>query len=216
MKMMQFFLLFLLVRLSSTNEYWFAFEQYQFPGFYTPLFTLISSINNSTGQEEQKSLSFALSAYERSITVDVRIGSSNQTIKQDEQSLKLNIERADLLHNTPNHLIFIALRQKNKLETYVNCKLIDSYLLYSPFFTNEVNNNETSFFQVKSLVNGIRYFRTETDGHYRRQVFENFGCKLSRISTNNKTTIGTTIERPLIRKMQYVVEKVQKRKQRVR
>jgi hypothetical protein len=209
--MMRIFLLFILVGLSLTDEHWFVFDQYQFPGFYTPLFTLISFSNNTTGQQEQKNLSFALSTYERSINIDISIGNSNETIKRGEQSVNLNIERADLLYNALNHLIFLAVRQQTKLETYVNCKLIDSYLLYP---LND-NHNENSSFKIDNLAAGIKYFETTTDEHYQQQIFDKFGCKQTGtiITNNNKTT---TIGKPLIRKMQHVIEKVQRRKQRSR
>ncbi|CAF1300747.1 unnamed protein product [Rotaria sp. Silwood1] len=213
---MRLCLLFLFVGLSSTYEHWFIFDQYQFPGFYTPLFTLISSSNNKTGRQEEKNLSFALSTYERSINIIINSGSSDKTIKRDEQMIKLNIERADLLHNSLNHLIFISVRQGTKFETYVNCKLIDSYLLYSSYQINEDDNNdENSAFQIENLANGIKHFESKTDEHYHQQIFDNFGCKQSgtTIVTNNKTTV---IGRPLIRKMQHVIEKVQRRKLRSR
>ena len=54
-EMMRILLLLIFVSLSSTNEHWFVFDQNQFPGFYTPLFTLISSTKN---------FSFALSTYQ--------------------------------------------------------------------------------------------------------------------------------------------------------
>ncbi|CAF3067280.1 unnamed protein product [Rotaria sp. Silwood2] len=212
---MRLCLFFLFVGLSSTYEHWFVFDQYQFPGFYTPLFTLISSSNNKIGQQE-KNLSFALSTYERSISIVLNIGSSDKTIRRDEQFIKLNIERADLLYNSLNHLIFIGLRQGTKLETYVNCKLIDSYLLYSSYQINEDDkDDESSSFKIVNLANGIKHFENKTDEHYLQQIFDNFGCKQSgtTITTNNKTTI---IGRPLIRKMQHVIEKVQKRKLRSR
>jgi hypothetical protein len=203
--MIRIFLLFLLVGLSSTDEHWFVFDQYQFPGFNTPLFTLISSSNNSTGQHEQKNLSFTLSTYDRSINIDINHGNSI------EQFVKLNIERADLLHNSFNHLIFLAIRQQTKLETYVNCKLIDSYLFYS---LND-NQNTNSSFEIANLADGIKHFQTKTDENYQQQIFEKFSCKqTSTIMTNNNKT--TTIGKPLIRKMQHVIEKVQRRKQRSR
>jgi len=208
--MMRFLLLLIFIGLSSTDEHWFVFDQYQFPGFYTPLFTLISSSINKTDAHEQKNLSFALSTYERSINVDINIAN------RDEQLVKLNIERADLLYNTLNHLIFVTLRQKTKLETYVNCKLIDSYLLYSTNGINEdENKKENSSFTVENLAEGIKHFQSTTDEHYHQYIFEKFGCKQTgtTITNNNKTTI---IGRPLIRKMQNIIEKVQRRKQRSR
>ncbi|CAF2036642.1 unnamed protein product [Rotaria magnacalcarata] len=215
---MRFSLLFLFVGLSSTYEHWFVFDQYQFPGFHTPLFTLMYSSNNKTGQQEEKKLSFALSTYERSIYIDTNIGNAAKTIKRDEQLIKLNIERADLLHNSLNHLIFIALRQETKIETYVNCKLIDSYLLYPSFSINDNdddNNDENSSFTVENLATGIKHFDNKTDENYQQKIFEKFGCKQSGTVTNanNQTT---HIGRPLIRKMQHVIEKVQRRKLRSR
>jgi hypothetical protein len=199
------------VNLSLTNEHWFVFDQNQFPGFNTPLFTLISSTSiNSTNEQQQKNLSFTLLTYERSINIDIHI--ENFT----EQSIKLNIERANLLYNTLNHLIFIAIRQQNKFETYVNCKLIDSYLLYT---INNNYQNENSSYQIENLANGIKHFQstiTDDDYYYQQQIFDQFGCKQTSTiiqNNNNKTVI---IGKPLIRKMQHVIEKVQRRKQRSR
>ncbi len=202
--MIRILLLVMFVGLALADEHWFVFDQYQFPGFYTPLFTLISS-------NQQKNLSFALSTYERLINVDISTGNSNEKINYDEQSVKLNIERADLLYNTLNHIIFLAVRQQTKLETYVNCKLIDSYLFYS---SND-DQNKNSSFNIENLAEGIKYFQTTTDENYHQQIFDKFGCKQTGtiISNNNKTTI---IGRPLIRKMQHVIEKVQRRRQRSR
>jgi hypothetical protein len=201
---MRIFLLFLFIGLAVTDDHWFVFDKYQFPGFYTPLFTLISSINNTT---IQKNLSFALSTYEHSINVEINIGNSNETIKHDQQVVKLNIDRADLLYNTLNQIVFIVIRQQTKLETYVNCKLIDSYLLYSL----NPDNDENSAFKVENLVESIQHFQDLTD----QQIFEKFSCKHTGpiIPNHNKTN---TIGRPLIRKMQQVIEKVQRRKQRSR
>jgi hypothetical protein len=136
MVMMKIFFLVIFVGLSSTNEHWFIFDQYQFPGFYTPLFTLIS---------EEKYLSFTLSTYDRSIIADIKNENSNEIIK-------LNIERADLFYNTLNHMIFVVIRNENKLETYVNCKLIDSYLFYSSILMNE-----NKFYKIKNITENIEY-----------------------------------------------------------
>jgi hypothetical protein len=186
--MMRIFLLFICFGLSSTNEHWFVFDQNQFPGFNTPLFTLISSTNNSTN------LSFTLSNYERAIYIE----------NSNEEPIKLSIERADLLSNTLHHLIFIAVRNQTKFETYVNCKLIDSYLLYSL--------NENLSYQIENLAEGIKHFETTID-----QVFDQFGCKqTSSIIADDYNQTTTTIGKPLIRKMQHVIEKVQRHKQRSR
>ncbi|CAF1268622.1 unnamed protein product, partial [Adineta steineri] len=166
--------------LSLANEHWFIFNKYQFPGFYTPLFTLISSLPNTTDLSMQKNLSFALSTYEHSIDINNR----------NEQLIKLNIERADLMYNTINHLIFIGVRQQTKFETYVNCKLIDSYLL---------NSTKNLTFTVENLTEGIKY--------YHEEIFEKFGCKQT--ESFNETAV---IERPLIRKMQHIIEKVQRQR----
>jgi hypothetical protein len=189
--MMRIFLLFIFVGLSSTDEHWFVFDQNQFPGFNTRLFTLISSTNNSTN------LSFVLSTYERSIHIE----------NSNEELIKLNIERADLLSNTLNHLIFIAIRDQTKFETYVNCKLIDSYLFYSL--------NENSSYQVENLAEGIKHFETTTTID---QIFDQYACKQTSpiITDNNNNQTTTTIGKPLIRKMQHVIEKVQRGKQRSR
>lgn len=209
--------LLMMVCLSTADEHWFAFDQYQFPGFYSPLFTLISSPKTKTNRDEQRNLSFALSTYDRSISVDISIGNANGTSKHHEQTIKLNIERADLLYNTFNHLIFVALRQRTKLETYVNCKLIDSYLLYSsnPRDTYDANEKDVTLAMEKA-VDGVTHLHSSTDEHYQQHVFDKFGCKHTEISpiVYNKTT--TTIGRPLIRKMQHVIEKVQRRRQRSR
>jgi hypothetical protein len=188
--MLKIFLLVIFVGLSSTNEHWFIFDQYQFPGFSTPLFTLISS--------DEKLLSFVLSTYDRSIFVNI----NNETIK-------LNIERADLLYNIFNHMIFVVIRNETKLETYVNCKLIDSYLLYE-----SISNNEKSIYQIKKIAKSIDYYEiTSTNQHTEQEIFEKFSCKQISSLDHNSTS---TISRPLIRKMQHVIEKVQRRKLRSR
>lgn len=179
------------VSLSLTDEHWFVFDQDQFPGFYTPLFTFIS-------KGQQKNLSFALSTYERSINID--INHKNST----EQLIKLNIERADLLYNSLNHLIFLAIRDEIKFETYVNCKLIDSYLLYP--------SNENLSYEIDNLAEGIKYFH---DKYSQQEIFEKFSCKQTE-TTIPKDNLTPRIGKPLIRKMQHVIEKVQRRKQRSR
>lgn len=178
---------------STTHEHWFIFDQYQFPGFYTPLFRLSST--------EGKTLSFALSTYDRSIVVGV----NNETIK-------LNIERADLLYNTINHLIFLVLRDQTKLETYVNCKLIDTYLFYSPLTTKE-----NSVYQVDKLQKNIQHYEISPKNPLTQQeIFETFSCKQSDASQSPIMNSTSTIGKPLIRKMQHVIEKVQQRKLRLR
>ncbi len=190
MTMMKIFLAVFFVGLSSTNEHWFVFDQYQFSqGFYTELFTLI--------QTEGKSLSFALSTYDRSIIVNINDQNSSEIIK-------LNIERADLLYNTINHMIFIVIRNDNKFETYVNCKLIDSYLFYSTIL-----NNEKSFYKLKTLAENIEYYQMTSNNQ--QEIFDKYSCKQT--DTNNSTSI---IGRSLIRQMQRVIEKVQRRKLRSR
>jgi hypothetical protein len=198
------------------DEHWFVFDQSQYAGFYTPIFNLISFDNTSNTSYEQTNVSFALSTYERSIHVDIHRGNMNNTYKHHEQSIQLNIERADLLYNTLNHMIFIALRQRTKLETYVNCKLIDSYLLYSTALHdgNSLDNEHVRLTMEKS-IDGIKHFHSINDEHYHQIIFDKFGCKhaaTSAISHNRTGTIG----RALIRKMQHVIEKVQRRKQRSR
>ncbi|UJR10510.1 hypothetical protein I4U23_014713 [Adineta vaga] len=196
---MLFLLLLIVVNLSSAVEHWFVYDRYQFPGFYIPLFTLVSSSSNRTDLFEQKNLSFALSSYENSININ---------INQDKQIIRLNIERADLLANTFNHIIFLAIRQHTKFESYVNCKLMDSYILYATDFLND-----DITFKVKNLAEGIQHIQLTTDRDYQQEIFERFGCKQTeRLNdVNNATTI---IGRPLIRKMQRIIEKIQQRPKR--
>lgn len=185
--------LFSIASVSTTHEHWFIFDQYEFPGFYTSLFRLTSS--------EGKTLSFALSTYDRSIIVGV----NNETIK-------LNIERADLLYNTINHLIFIVIREHTKLETYVNCKLIDTYLFYSPITTKE-----NSVYQVEKLAKNIQHYEISSKNQLTQQeIFETFSCKQSDQINSPMINSTSTIGKPLIRKMQHVIEKVQQRKLRSR
>ncbi len=180
-------LVLIFVGLSSANEHWFIFDQYQFPGFYTPLVSL-----SSPGE---RSLSFAVSTYDRSIIVDI----NNETIK-------LNIERADLLSNTLNHLIFLVIRDQMKLETYVNCKLIDSYLFYS-----SISMNESSVYKIEKIAENIQHYETT-----QQEIFETFSCKQMDSTSSSMTNSTSVIGRPLIRKMQHVIEKVQRRKLRSR
>lgn len=183
------------------DEHWFVFDQNQFPGFDTPLFTLI--FNNATGQNESKIFDFTLSNYERSIQIEISQGNFT------ERSVKLNLERADFFSNTFNHLIFLVIRQQIKFESYVNCKLIDSYLLYSP---NQINTSTS--YELANLPMIIKHFHTNiTDHHYSQHIFDQYGCKPTpTVVMNEKET--TSITKPLIRKMQDVIEKVQRRKQR--
>ncbi|CAF0876477.1 unnamed protein product [Rotaria sp. Silwood1] len=210
---MRILILFIFVGLSSTIEHWFIFDQYQFPGFYTPLFTLTSSLNY---QQEQKYLSFALSSYDRSIMVDISIRNSNGTIKQQESLIKLNIERADIVFNTLNHMIFIIVQDQTKLETYVNCKLIDSYVFYSSTLING-HDNENLFYELKNMTKNIEHYEiTSTYGYTQQEILDMFSCKQTNITTSSDNKTTAKIERPLIRKMQNVVEKVQRRKLRSR
>lgn len=217
MMTMRIFLVFIFVSLVSTNEHWFVFDLYQFPGFYTPLFTLLSSSNNRSNQHEQAYLSFALSTYDRSIIVDMNIRYSNGTIKQKESLIKLNIERADLLMNVPNHMIFVVIRDQTIFETYVNCKLIDYYLLYSTILINDYDH-ENSFYTIENITENIEHYEiTSTNGSNRQEIFDIFSCKQTNatmVQSAEKTT--SKIERPLIRKMQNIIEKVQRRKLRPR
>ena len=191
-EMMRLLLLSLLVSLATAEDHWFVFDQQRFPGFYTPLVTLSS---------QQHNLSFALSSHERSI--DVRVN-------RDEQLVQLKIDRADLLPNTFHQLIFVALRQQMKLESYVNCKLTDSYILYSAHL---IDGN--SSFAVQNLTDGVQHFHSGVKERYQQQLFEKFQCKqVGPVSAADHKT--TRIGRPLIRKMQQVIEKVQQRKQRSR
>jgi hypothetical protein len=180
------------VGLASTNEHWFIFDQYQFPGFYTPLVSL-----SSPGG---KILSFALSSYDRSIFVNI----NNETVK-------LNIERADLLYNTLNQLIFLVIRDQTKLETYVNCKLMDSYIFYSP-----ISINESSVYKIEKLADNLQHYEINASNQLTQQeIFETYSCKpMDSMSSSSNPT--STIGRPLIRKMQHVIEKVQRRKLRSR
>lgn len=199
---MRTLLILLLITVVSATEHWFVFDQYQFQGFLNPLFTL------TTKQQEQKYLSFALSSYDRSIVVDIETRYSNGTVKQREQSIKLNIERADLLYNSVNHMIFVAIRDGIKLETYINCKLIDSYFLYSTIVFDE----KSPVYKVENVSDNVEHHEVETP----QEVFEIYSCKpmqTNQVLENRTTTI---IARPLIRKMQHVIEKVQRRKLRSR
>ncbi|CAF0876185.1 unnamed protein product [Adineta ricciae] len=186
---MRFLLVLILVSLSSSTEHWFVFDRYQFPGFYTSLFTLLSSPVNQTN------LSFALSSYQHSITIQ---------LNQNKQTIQLSIERADLLSNTFNHLIFLAVRQSMKVESYVNCKLMDSYLFYSTDFIDQKLT-----FEVHDLAEGIQHIQLAPEDDYQRDIFEKFSCRMQ--STENKTNV---IGKPLIRKIQQVIEKVQQQPRR--
>ncbi|CAF1216669.1 unnamed protein product [Rotaria magnacalcarata] len=212
--MMRIFLLFILIGLASTTEHWFIFDLYQFPGFYTPLFTLISSSNNQSIQQEQTYLSFALSTYDRSIIVDISMRHHNGTIKQKESPIQLNIQRADLVFNTINHMIFVVIRNQTILETYVNCKLIDLYLLYSPVRINEYDN-ETLFYKIENITGNIEHYEvTSNNETTEKEIFEIFSCKQTNVNMTFDEKTTSKIERPLIRKMQHIIEKVQRRKLR--
>ena len=137
-------------------EHWFIFHRYQFSEFYTSLFTLVSFSNNQTNQQEQIYLTFSLSTYDRFINIDISTRNSNETIILQQQSIRLSIERADLVFNTLNHIIFIAIRDRIKLETYVNCKLIDSHLLDSSILINQSNNLHT-FYKIQNITENISY-----------------------------------------------------------
>jgi hypothetical protein len=183
---MRILLLFLCVGLSTTNEHWFIFDLYQFPGFYTPLLTLNSSSNH-------QQISLALSTYDRSIIVDIN----------SNESFKLNIQRADLISNTLNHMIFIVIKNQTRFESYVNCKLIDSYLLYSSI-------NDNSSYNIKITNQNIEYYQITSENEYK--IFETFSCKQKDFIHNSTSIIGQS----LIHKMQHVIEKVQRRKLRSR
>ena len=187
-------LVLLFVGLVSANEHWFIFDQNQFPGFHTPLVTLTSP--------GEKTLSFSLSTYERAIMVDI----NNETVK-------LNIERADLLYNTINQIIFFVIRDQTTIETYVNCKLIDSYMFYS-----SLSMNQSAVYKIEKLSENIQYYEVTPEGQLTQQeIFDTFSCK--QVDTSSSTLTNSpipTIGRPLIRKMQNVIEKVQRRKIRPR
>lgn len=200
--------------LAGAAEHWFVFDQYQFPGFYSALFTLKSSPGSD---QDAKYLSFALTTYDRSVTVDVHTRHANGTVKDQEQSIKLNSERADLLYNAINHMIFVAVRENMRLETYVNCKLIDSYLLYSALLADGGRGNASSFFQLDTIADNIEHYEVSpTSGQTQQEIFETFSCKQPAVSAHAEGNPATSIGRPLIRKMQHVIEKVQRRKLRSR
>ena len=182
---MRILLLFLCVGLSTANEHWFIFYLYQFPGFYTPLVTL-----------NDQQISLTLLNYDRSIIVDI-----NST-----ESFKLNIQRADLISNTLNHMVFIVIKNQTRFESYVNCKLIDSYLLYSSI-------NENSSYNIKIINQNIEYYQITSENEYKKQdIFETFSCKQKDFTHNSTSLIGQS----LIHKMQNIIEKVQQRKLRSR
>lgn len=213
---MRILLLLVFIGFSSANEHWFVFDQYQFLGFQTPLFTLTSTSNNQVNQQEEKYLSFGLSTYDRTIQIDIHSRDANGTIQQQESLIKLSIERADLLLNTINHMIFIAIRDQTKIETYVNCKLIDSYLLYSSILTNDYDNENLSY-KIKSINENIEHYEiTSSNDNTQQEIFETFSCKQTNVSMYVESKTTANIERPLVRKMQHVIEKVQRRKQRPR
>lgn len=179
-------LLFSFVR---THEHWFIFDQYQFPAFETSLFTINTS--------ENKTLSFLFSSFDRRIIIDY----NNETIK-------LNIERADLLPNTIYHTVFIVIRNGNRIETYVNCKLIDSYYFYSSLL-----NSENTTLTIDQRNQNVQHYEiTPTNQLTQQEIFDIFSCK----QTNSVQPSTTMIGKPLIRKMQHVIEKVQRRKLRSR
>lgn len=189
MKQIVFFPL-IFTGLVLADEHWFIFDQNQFPGFDTPLLTLKDNQSNR--------LDLTLLNYERAIQVDLSQGNSSK------QTIKLNLERADFFSNTFNHVIFLVIRQQIKFESYVNCKLIDSYLLYSP---NQINIS--SVYELENLPDNIEHIHNNDDDHHYQEIFDRFGCKET--TTGNQTM---SIAQPLIRKMQDVIEKVQRRKHR--
>ena len=204
-------LLLLCVRLFAANEHWFVFDRYQFPGFSTFLFTLISSPINQTDVQDYGNLSFSLSTYERAIVVDIGTRNFNGTVEQREPLIKLSIDRADLVQNTANQMIFVAVREQRKIETYVNCKLIDSYVLYSPMAI-DANDNVSSVYSVQKMTENIDYYRvTATNGYKLEEIFETFSCKQTgpTLPPNNETT--PAIGQPLIRQMQQIIDELQRR-----
>ena len=206
-------LLLLCIRLSAANEHWFVFDRYQFPGFSTFLFTLISSPINQTDVQDYRNLSFSLSTYERAIVVDVGTQHFNGTIEGREPRIKLSIDRADLVQNMANQMIFVAVRERKKIETYVNCKLLDSYVLYSPMAI-DANDSDSSVYRVQNMTENIDYYRiTAANGYNKREeIFETFACKQTGdiLPSNNETT-PATIGQPLIRQMQQIIDELQQR-----
>lgn len=205
--MMRIFTHLVLIYLVTAEEHWFAFDQHQYLGFYTPLFTL---------QTDKRNLTFTLLTYDRSINVDITSLYPNGTRKDYEQPIKLNAERADLLYNALNHLMFIAVKQQNKIEVYANCKLIDSYLLYSSSSVDDKSSEkEENSYVVDKLQENIKHFHSSTNDQYHHTLFENYGCKQSSLAALDSGP-SIVIGRPLIRKMQQIIEKVQQRKLRSR
>jgi hypothetical protein len=119
------------------------FDRYRFQEFYTPLFTLTSSSFN---------LSFYLDTYENTIQVDVHTGN----VTGMESPIKLDINRADLIDRSAYQVIFIAVRKGLVLESYVDCKRMDSHVLKS---INGTDREVDPTFQVHRVADKIEHQR---------------------------------------------------------
>ena len=186
---------------TATTEHWFMFDRYQFPGFYTPLFTLISTAPNRTFD-----LSFSLDAYGHSILVEVRTGNLTAIGAERDTPIKLNVERADLIDQSAYQVIFIAVRAGLVLESYVDCKRMDSHVLKS---LNETDEELDFTFQVYRITDQIEHRPIQSANQSELDEFFAAGpCRPapSASSTANGTT--ATIDQPLIVKMQGIIDRI--------
>ena len=171
------------------------FDRYQFQEFYTPLCTLSSTSFN---------LSFYLDTYENSIQVDVHTG--NITHSQREASIRLNINRADLIDQSAYQVIFIAVRDGLVLESYVDCKRMDSRVLES---INGTDREVDPTFEVHRMADNIEHRPIESANKSELEDFFAAGpCKsvVPAVSTDNQTT--AMIDQPLISKMQLIIDRI--------
>lgn len=174
------------------------FDRYQFQEFYTPLCTLISTSFN---------LSFYLDTYENSIQVDVHTG--NITGSQREAPIRLNINRADLIDQSAYQVIFIAVREGLVIESYVDCKRMDSHFFKS---INGTDPEADPTFEVHRMAVNVEHRPIESANKSELEEFFAAGpCKsvIPVVSTGNQTTAA--IDQPLIGKMQLIIDKIRQR-----
>jgi hypothetical protein len=180
---------------AKISEHWFMFDRYVFPGFYTPLV----SLNDSTIQNTSR-LTFAFLPYDDLILLTLT--SSNVT--EIKKEWRLNIDRADLLSHKAKQMIFVGIRRDGTIETYVNCKLIES-----------IANDPQSFdllshtWSIDQLTDLIDYHEITTDYENERgTLFDNLSCKSTRSVAPSKNDTPTIKDSTMIRKMQYIIDRV--------
>lgn len=167
----------------NAEDFYFVFPPTELSDFQNHLFDFVS---NST------KISAVFDHFQRVVQLEI-----NDTTTSN---CRLNIDRADLIENDEFRLVFLVIRQNFHVETFVNCRKIDSISLKFVLtdFHYENLNSKVEFERISS-----------TNRTALVEFFDSKGCKTSDLIFNESNDSILSLSKKLSRQIENFIEKNQ-------